>query len=126
MKNSIPKAALLLTISLALLLAAGCSSSGPLTTQQAAYPASKVDAKGVYAENCATCHGADGRADTLHGLIVGAQDFTIPQWQDQITEAKIINAIKTGPRAMPSFAKKLSASEIQALASYVRSFKSTD
>ena len=125
MKNSITKAALLLTILLPLFLAAGCSSSGPLTTQQATYPAGKVDAKGLFAENCATCHGVDGRAQTLHGRLVGAQDLTDPQWQAQTSDAEIVNAIKAGPGAMPSFAQKLSASEIQALATYVRSFKST-
>jgi cbb3-type cytochrome c oxidase subunit III len=124
MKNSIAKAVLLPTVLLSLFLATGCSSTGPLTSQQATYPASKVDAKGVFSENCATCHGVDGRAQTLHGRLIGAKDLTNPQWQAQTTDAKIVNAIKTGPGAMPSFAQKLSASEIQALASYVRSFKS--
>lgn len=125
MKNSIAKAALLLIVPLSLLLAVGCSSTGRLTTQEATYPAGKVNAKGVFAENCATCHGVDGRAKTFHGRIVGAQDLTDPKWQAKTTDTEIVKAIKTGPGAMPSFAQKLSASEIQALASYVRSFKST-
>lgn len=35
----------------------------------------------------------------------------------------MIHAIKTGPRLMPAFQKKLSAAEIGAPAAYVRTFK---
>ena len=102
---------------------AGCASTGRLARQEATYPEDKVDARGLFAENCATCHGKDGRAKTFHGWLVGAQNFTDPQWRAETTEAEIIHAIKTGPEAMPAFDKKLSAAEIAALAAYVQTFK---
>ncbi|HXC37203.1 MAG TPA: c-type cytochrome [Candidatus Acidoferrales bacterium] len=101
----------------------GCASRKSLTVEEADYPASKVDAKGLFHENCIICHGANGRAHTYHGRLVGAQNLTDPKWQSDTSDAQIVNAIKTGPSVMPAFGKKLSESEIDALAVYVRTFK---
>lgn len=103
-------------------LGSGCASSNTLARQQAGWPKDKVDAPGLFAESCATCHGKDGRARTFHGRLVGAQNFTDTHWQ--ATDEEIIDAIKTGPKAMPAFEKKLSPAEIEALAAYVRTFQS--
>lgn len=94
-----------------------------MTVKDANYPASQVDARGLFEENCAVCHGKNGRAHTFHGRLVGAQNLTDPTWQAETTHAEIVNAIKTGPSVMPAFEKKLSPTEIDALAVYVRSFK---
>jgi len=102
-------------------LVAGCASTSPLAVQQAALPKDKVDAPALFAESCATCHGKDGRAHTFHGRLVGAQNFADTRWH--ATDAEIIDAIKTGPRVMPAFEKKLSGAEIEALGAYVRTFK---
>jgi mono/diheme cytochrome c family protein len=105
------------------LLISGCASAGPLAVQQANYPKDKVDARGLFVENCATCHGRDGRAHTFHGRLLGAQNLTDEKWRAATSDEEIIKAIKTGPKAMPAFEKKLSPSEIDALAAYVRAFK---
>ena len=114
--------------SLALLVLAaalgGCSSPKPLTLQQAALPKEQIDARGLYRENCAACHGKDGRGKTVHGWFVGAQNFTARSWQKDTSDAEIVHAIKKGPAVMPAFEDKLSATEIAALADYVRTFKS--
>jgi mono/diheme cytochrome c family protein len=123
MKNKVASAFLLGVISGLLCLISGCASSGPLTVQQANYPADKIDARGLFAENCITCHGKNGRAHTFHGWLVGAQNLTDPEWQADTADGQILNAIKTGPGVMPAFEKKLSSSEIEALAKYVRTFK---
>ena len=102
-------------------LVSGCASTNTLAMQQATLPKEQVDAPGLFAENCATCHGNDGRAKTFHGRIVRAQNFTDTQWQ--ATNEEIIAAIKTGPKAMPAFEKKLSQAEIESLAVYVSTFK---
>ena len=104
-------------------LMTGCAATGPLAKKEAAYPQEKVDAPGLFVENCATCHGKDGRAKTFHGRLVGAQNFTEANWQTNTTDEEIVHAIKTGPHAMPAFEKKLSEAEIMALAAYVRTFK---
>ncbi len=108
------------------LISSGCASRGPLSVKEANYPTSKVDAKGLFQENCVVCHGSNGRAHTFHGRLVRAQNLTDADWQSETTDAEIIHAIKTGPSVMPAFGKKLSESEIDALAVYVRSFKSLD
>ena len=121
MKSGTPTSCLLLVVFGLGWLAAGCASTNILAVQQAGYPQDKVDAPGLFAENCATCHGQDGRARTFHGWFLNAQDFTELTWQ--ASEAEIIHAINTGPGLMPAFRKKLSVAEIGALAAYVHSFK---
>ena len=123
MKNKIVLAGLLIAISGLLCLISGCASTGPLAAQEANYPADKVNACGLFVENCSVCHGQNGRAHTFHGWLVGAQNLTDPKWQQDTTDAEIIHAIQTGPSVMPAFGKKLSPTEIDALASYVRTFK---
>jgi mono/diheme cytochrome c family protein len=107
----------------ALGFAFGCQSHPPFATQQAGLPKEKVDARGIFFENCATCHGTDGRARTFHGRILFARNLTNPLWQTTTTDAEIASAIRMGPKAMPAFGKKLSPAEIEALVSYVRTFK---
>ena len=102
-------------------LFSGCASTKTLAVQQAGYTKEQVDARGLFAENCATCHGKDGRARTIHGWLVGAQNLTDAHWL--ASDAEIIHAIQTGPRVMPAFQKKLSVNEIEALAAYVRTFQ---
>lgn len=104
-------------------LISGCASTKPVTAAQKSLPVDKVDARGIFLENCATCHGKDGRATTFHGRMVWAQNLTDAKFQSATSNEEIRNAIMTGPRAMPSFEKKLSSSEIEALVIYVRSLK---
>jgi len=111
---------ILLTISFA---GTGCKSTGPLAAAQKDYPKEQVDARALFVENCSTCHGKDGRAKTFHGRLLGAQNLTDRQFQSNTADVDIVHAIQTGPKAMPAFGKKLSGSEIEALAGYVRTFK---
>ena len=104
-------------------LVSGCASTHTLALQQVGFPKEKVDARGLFAENCATCHGQNGRAKTFHGWLVDAQNFTSMHWQNDTSDAEIVHAITTGPGLMPAFQKKLSPAEIEALAAYVRTFK---
>lgn len=104
-------------------IVSGCSSTGELARAQAGYPKDQVDARGLFAENCARCHGEDGRAKTFHGRLTGAENFTDAKWRASTSLEDIIHAIKTGPKKMPAFGDKLSESEIEALAAYVQTFK---
>ena len=122
MKNGIAIWCLLVAIAGLSWLVAGCSSTSTLAVRQASYPKDKVDAPGLFTENCATCHGRNGRARTFHGRLLGAQNFTDARWQMATSDDEIIRAIKTGPKLMPAFQKKLSAAEIEALAAHVRTF----
>jgi cytochrome c6 len=123
MQPSISEIGLLLLFLGLFLLLCGCASKGPLTVQQAGHPLAQIDARGLFLENCTICHGKNGRAHTFHGVLVGAQNLTLAEFQDNTSDAEIMDAITTGPSYMPAFGKKLSPPEIQALAQYVRTFK---
>jgi len=106
-------------------LVPGCASH-PVATEEANNPADKIDVQALFRENCSTCHGKNGRANTFHGWLAGAQNLTKPKWQEETTDSEILDAIKTGPSVMPAFEKKLSEAEIEALARYVRTLKQSD
>ena len=123
MKTQITRRGGLILMAGVLCLNFGCQTTGPLAKEEANYPKDKVDARGLFNENCAKCHGMDGRAKTFHGRLVGAQNFTDAKWRAEVTDADISDAIKKGPEAMPAFGKKLSPAEIDALVAYVDTFK---
>lgn len=77
------------------------------------------DGASIYASTCVRCHGADGKARTAKGKQTGATNFTSPKWQPN--EARGIRTITNGKGRMPAFKSTLSAEEIRAVWSYVRS-----
>ena len=87
-----------------------------------------ADPKTNWANNCAQCHGADGRADTKMGKQLSAKDLTDPKVQAAFTDAKATQSIKEGVKqsgktTMKAFGGKLSDDEIKALVTYVRSLR---
>jgi mono/diheme cytochrome c family protein len=81
-----------------------------------------VDAKAVFLENCSTCHGETGKADTDLGARYMAADFTSDEFHKEFTsEAKVKKVIRSGVRdtKMKSWKAILSDAEIDALAKYV-------
>ena len=82
-----------------------------IETTTSTSPERVVRGRKLFLENCAHCHAADARGDEgpdLHGV--------------QVSDRYIGNIITRGiPHEMPSFAKKLGRSEIDALTAYVRS-----
>jgi mono/diheme cytochrome c family protein len=90
--------------------------------------ASAADPKTNWANNCAQCHGATGKADTKMGKMLNAADLTDPKKQASFTDAQATAAIKDGVKqggktTMKAFAGKLTDDEIKALVAYVRSLK---
>ena len=77
----------------------------------------------LFTDNCAKCHGADGRAQTFRGRLLGAQDLTDAKWRADTSTQDIAGVIKHGHEHMPAFDQKLSATEIAALAAYVPTIK---
>jgi mono/diheme cytochrome c family protein len=83
-------------------------------------------ARTLYAQNCARCHGADGRAQTDLGQLYDATDLTSAKWwRDQHINDRRLNASITNGKkgGMPAFGKKLTRADIAALVAYVRTFK---
>ena len=87
-----------------------------------------ADAKTNWANNCAQCHGPDGKANTKMGKMLSAKDLTDPKVQASFTDAKAAEVIKDGVKqngktTMKAFAGKLTDDEIKALVAYVRTLK---
>ena len=80
----------------------------------------------LYAKNCASCHGRDGRAKTFKAKLNHARNLSDPEWQGRVSDERIFNSIMNGKGKMPEYGKKLSEREIDTLVSYVRSLKKND
>jgi len=87
-------------------------------------PQDFAPAKTVYEQNCARCHGADGRGQTKLGELYNAPDLTDHKRLKRQSNKSIAALITRGRSGMPAFSKKLSREEITALVGYVRSLKS--
>jgi len=105
-----------------LTVAFGCLTT-TRTVSSESYNASAADAAQLYAKNCASCHGKDGRAKTIKGRLKHARDLTDSAWQSRVGDERIFNSIINGKGKMPSYNKKLSEPEIDSLVSYVRGLK---
>lgn len=86
---------------------------------------SSKSADSLFKQNCARCHGADGRGETSLGKIMNAPDMTDADWwQKRGSTSAIVRTVTNGKGGMPAFKKKLTRQEINSLVSYVRRFKS--
>ena len=91
------------------------------TAHAGAFPA--VESAQLYAKQCASCHGKDGRAKTVKGKLKHARNLTDAEWQEKVSDERIFNSIMNGKGKMPGYAKKLSQDEIESLAGYIRGLK---
>jgi len=85
--------------------------------------ASARSAAELFAKNCASCHGRDGRAKTFKARLNHARNLANPEWQGRVSDERIFNSIMNGKGKMPTFGKKLSEQEIDSLVAYVRGLK---
>lgn len=92
--------------------------------------AAEVDAAKLWTKNCQTCHGPDGKGKTKSGEKAGVKDLTSPEVKAKLDKAKAVASMKDGIKekdsdkmAMKSYADKLSAEEIDALATYTLGLK---
>jgi mono/diheme cytochrome c family protein len=88
--------------------------------------AGKVSARSaaaLYARNCASCHGRDGRAKTSRGRSKHAKDLADSEWQARVGDERIFNSVMNGKGKMPAYGKILSEQEIDSIVTYVRGLK---
>lgn len=103
----------------------GCEKRRELSPEQAT-----AEAKAVYENRCATCHGEAGRGDgpAARALAVKPRDYTDAAWQAATSDAQIRATIVGGGAAvgksavMPSN-KDLDPAVVDALVRQVRSFR---
>ncbi len=72
----------------------------------------------LFRQNCAQCHGVDGKG--VRGK--GTPDFASASTQAALNDKQIVDTIRNGKGSMPAWSGKLSDSQITALSSYIRSF----
>jgi mono/diheme cytochrome c family protein len=83
--------------------------------------ATPASGRALYNQNCARCHGANGRSQTALGRKLEAADLTSDDVQD-MDDAKMTRVIKNGRTGMPGFGKKLTADQVASIVRYVRGF----
>jgi mono/diheme cytochrome c family protein len=87
-----------------------------------------ADAAADWVKNCASCHGKDGSGTTMMGKQLGVKDLRDAKVQGALTDANAISTIQNGVVAngkqnMKGYKDTLSADQIKALVSYIRSLK---
>lgn len=78
--------------------------------------------KKLYLNNCARCHGGDGKSQTELGQLYDATDLTDKSVKKK-SSARLASIIRNGKDSMPAFKNKLSSKEISALVNYIRALK---
>jgi mono/diheme cytochrome c family protein len=99
------------------LMTAGLMSAALASPAQAA-----VEAYTLYQDKCAKCHGETGQANNWRGYLFFARNFKNKDWQERMSDARILEEINQGPRIMPSFEKTLTEDEKAALIRVIRQF----
>jgi mono/diheme cytochrome c family protein len=94
----------------------------------AALTASAGDAKAIYEQSCAKCHGADGKGDTKIGQKLGVKDYSTAAVQDALKDDVAFKSIKEGLKGADGSnkmkpAEGISDDDIKALVAYMRTFK---
>lgn len=87
----------------------------------------EADVAELFRNNCARCHGVDGRGQTPSGELYKVPNLTDELWwrkNSALTNSRsLIGIVSRGKGAMPAFGKKLKRSEISRLVKYARRFR---
>jgi mono/diheme cytochrome c family protein len=62
----------------------------------AAYILNAAEPSAIWADQCAKCHGDDGKGQTKMGKKLGISDLTDPQVQAKFTDADVLKFVKDG------------------------------
>lgn len=92
------------------------SSADTVCTHLVNYHPGSDTGRILFESNCSRCHGADG----TKGLF-GAKNLR----KSQLSDSAIIEQIRSGRRIMPPFKKRLRPEEIQQIAIYIKTLRTT-
>ena len=103
-----------------LLVGCGTPPGQPRTGSIALAPNEVVEFDALYADNCAGCHGADGRG----GAAIGARQSRVPRDRGRTVDARHVIADGVRGTSMPAFAQRaggmLTEKQIDAIVSGIR------
>jgi mono/diheme cytochrome c family protein len=94
------------------------------TVHEAGAPGPKTSlsasaAADLFVQNCASCHGSDGRGNRT----IGTPNFTDASVQKSLGDQDVLSTIRNGKGGrMPAWSSRLTDAQISVLASYIRSF----
>lgn len=82
-------------------------------------PSEKTEAKTIYTQHCAMCHGQDGKGETPIG-----KKFQIPDLHSSAvqtkTDAELTQIIDNGKQKMPAFKTQLKPEQVKDLVAFVK------
>ncbi len=89
----------------------------------------QADVVANWNKHCASCHGKDGKGQTVMGKKAGARDYTDAKVQDSFTDEEAFKLTKEGIKkdgkdVMKPYAEKLSDDEIKELVAHILMFMS--
>lgn len=79
--------------------------------------------KKVFSQNCAGCHGADGKGNPKMAAMLKVTIPDLTNGVHQHTDAELMQLVTEGKKPMPSF-KKLRKDELEAVVHFVKSLGS--
>lgn len=82
----------------------------------------------LWADQCASCHGEDGKAQTKQGKKLKIRDYSSATVQAELKDEEMLKAIlegvtENGKERMKSFKDEVSADEAKSLVAFVRGLK---
>ena len=93
-----------------------------------AIPLFAGNAKDLYEDQCAKCHGADGKGQTKMGQKLNAKDYTDATVQANLKDEAATKAIKEGlkdkdEKVLMKPTEGVSDDDVKGLIAYMRAFK---
>ena len=93
---------------------AGSVATTPPPTQAPVATTTPIDAAALFANRCASCHGAAGQGGVGPGLSAGRVATKFPDIEQQVA------LVRDGKGGMPTFGRRIGEDEIRAVVRYTR------